>query len=54
MAQQKVEEVSMKWGDRPRVTEMEKGGVYEISTAHCLPEECGALMCSTVKQNVAK
>ena len=25
-----VEEVSMKWMDRPSVTEMERGGVYEI------------------------
>ena len=26
----KVEEVSMKWMDRPSVTEMERGGVYEM------------------------
>ena len=26
----KLEEVSMKWMDRPSVTEMDKGGVYEI------------------------
>ena len=25
-----VEEVSMKWMDRPTVTEMERGGVYEM------------------------
>ena len=25
-----VEEVSMKWMDRPSVTEMERGGVYEM------------------------
>ena len=25
-----VEEVSMKWMDRPSVTEMERGGVYEV------------------------
>ena len=25
-----IEEVSMKWMDRPSVTEMERGGVYEI------------------------
>ena len=26
----RVEEVSMKWMDRPSVTEMERGGVYEM------------------------
>ena len=25
-----VEEVSMKWMDRPSVTEMQRGGVYEM------------------------
>ena len=30
IAEGPVEEVSMKWMDRPRVTEMEKGGVYEM------------------------
>ena len=25
-----VEEVSMKWMDRPSVTEIERGGVYEM------------------------
>ena len=25
-----VEEVSMKWMNRPSVTEMERGGVYEV------------------------
>ena len=28
-----VEEVSMKWMDRPNVTAMERGGVYEMEIA---------------------
>ena len=31
-----VEEVSMKWIDRPSVTEMERGGVSEMEIANLL------------------
>jgi len=31
-----IEEVSMKWMDRPSVTEMERGGVYEMEIANLL------------------
>ena len=34
--QRPVEEVSMKWMDRPSVTEMERGGVYEMEIANLL------------------
>ena len=36
-----VEEVSMKWKDRPSVTEMERGGVYEMEIEISSIHLCG-------------
>ena len=43
-----IEEVSMKWMDRPSVTEKERGGVYEMDIAHLLYPFLWHLVCPSL------